>query len=71
MKSPAYTFKTVMAEFIVLSQVKHPRLIQFVKFYQTTTDWNFVLEYMPSGTLRHILIKYKENCWKYGESDRE
>lgn len=63
------TFRTVMSEFMVLSQVKHPRIVNLVTFYQTSVDWNFVLEYMSNGSLRDLLIQYKKNSWRLSESD--
>lgn len=64
-----YTFKTVSAEFMILSRVKHPRIVKLIKFYQTEDDWNFVLEHMKHGSLRHMLIKFKKNKWKFGQND--
>lgn len=64
-----YPFKTVIAEFLVLSKIKHPQILKMLTFFQTNTDWNFVLEYMPNGSLRHILVKFKNNKWKFGETD--
>lgn len=63
------TFKAVNAEFMILSQVKHPRIVKLIKFYQSKVDWNFVLEYMKNGSLRHMLIKFKKNQWKFGQAD--
>lgn len=68
-KDNIYTFKTVKAEFTILSRVKHPRIVKLIKFYQSKVDWNFLLEYMKNGSLRHMLIKFKKNKWKFGASD--
>lgn len=40
-----------------------------ITFYQTIKYWNFVLEYMKNGSLRHILLNYQENCWKFSKPD--
>lgn len=65
----SYTFKTVQAEFTILSQIKHPRIVKFITFYQTAIDYNFVLEYMINGSLRTMLDNFIKNQWKFGQSD--
>ena len=58
-----------MAEFMVLSQVKHPRIVNLITFYQTKNDWNFVLEYMKNGSLRCLMGYYKKNQYKLNQND--
>lgn len=62
-------FKTVKAELAILNQVKHPRIVRLITFYQTLVDWNFVLEYMQKGSLRSMLVRYQKNSWKFGQDD--
>ena len=64
-----YTFKTVSSEFQILSQMKHPRILKLITFFQTTQDWNFVLEHMKNGSLRDTFKKFKANKWKFGQTD--
>lgn len=67
--SGEFTFKSVIAEFEILTKVRHPRIVEFVKFFQTMEDWNFILEYCENGSLRGLMIKFEANRWKFGESD--
>lgn len=67
--SSTYSFQTVLAEFEILSNIKHPRILRMIDFYQTSTDFNFVLEYMENGNLRETFNQYLENNWKFGQDD--
>lgn len=64
-----YSYRSVMNEFVILSEINHPRVLKLAFFYQTSVDWNFVLEYMPNGSLRDLLQKFKKEKFKFNESD--
>lgn len=64
-----YAFKVVSSEFDILSQIKHPRILKMITFFQTDDAWNFVLEYMKNGSLRETFDKFKLNKWKFGQPD--
>ena len=59
----------VMSEYIVLSEINHPRVLRLVSFYQTKTHYSFVLDYMSNGSLRELISRYKKDRYKLGESD--
>nr|XP_040224034.2 serine/threonine-protein kinase Nek7-like [Anopheles coluzzii] len=53
--SPDYAYTAVLKEHTILSQLCHPRIIQYRGYYQTTTSWNIVLEYAERGNLATFL----------------
>lgn len=65
----SYSYKSVQAEYTILSQIKHPRIVRLVGFYQTCMDWNFLLEFMEKGSLRCLITRYNKNHWKLGQHD--
>lgn len=63
------SFRSVMSELLVLSKVKHPRIVKFVNFYQTSKDWNFIIEYMANGSLRDLLNSRRKMKKLIGQDD--
>ncbi|XP_052873847.1 serine/threonine-protein kinase Nek2 [Anopheles cruzii] len=53
--SPEYAYQAVLKEHTVLSQIYHPRIVQYIGYYQTATSWNIVLEYAERGNLASFL----------------
>ncbi|CRL07403.1 CLUMA_CG020376, isoform A [Clunio marinus] len=62
-------YKTVVSEWKILSNIKHPRIVKLVLFYQSKIDWNFLLEYVKHGSLRDIIRSFIVNSWKFGQGD--
>uniref|UniRef100_A0A182NHF7 non-specific serine/threonine protein kinase n=1 Tax=Anopheles dirus TaxID=7168 RepID=A0A182NHF7_9DIPT len=50
-----FTYKAVLKEHTILSQIHHPRIIQYRGYFQTSTSWNIVLEYAERGNLASFL----------------
>jgi len=59
----------VLTEFNILTKLKHPRIVQLIFFYQSKTSWNFILEYMQFGSLRHLMDNLISEKWKLGQKD--
>ncbi|CAO1432440.1 unnamed protein product [Diamesa tonsa] len=55
------TYKSVLTEFNILSKCKHPRIVKFIEFFNSTSNWNFIFEYMELGSLRNILNYHEGN----------
>ncbi|ETN64098.1 mitogen-activated protein kinase kinase kinase 7 [Anopheles darlingi] len=53
--SPDYAYQAVLKEHTILSQIYHPRIIQYFGYYQTVSSWNIVLEYAERGNLGTFL----------------
>lgn len=50
-------YKSVLTEFNILTKCKHPRIVKFIEFFNSASNWNFIFEYMELGSLRNILEK--------------
>uniref|UniRef100_A0A182JCE0 non-specific serine/threonine protein kinase n=1 Tax=Anopheles atroparvus TaxID=41427 RepID=A0A182JCE0_ANOAO len=53
--SPDYAYQAVLKEHTVLSQLNHPRIIQYFGYFQTPTSWNIMLEFADRGNLATFL----------------
>uniref|UniRef100_A0A182P9X6 non-specific serine/threonine protein kinase n=1 Tax=Anopheles epiroticus TaxID=199890 RepID=A0A182P9X6_9DIPT len=53
--SPDYAYKAVLKEHTILSQLSHPRIVQYLGYFQTTSSWNIVLEFAERGNLASFL----------------
>ncbi|XP_058120248.1 serine/threonine-protein kinase Nek5-like [Anopheles ziemanni] len=49
--SPEYAYQAVLKEHTILSQLNHPRIIQYFGYFQTATSWNIMLEFAERGNL--------------------
>ncbi|XP_049291606.1 serine/threonine-protein kinase Nek2-like isoform X2 [Anopheles funestus] len=53
--SPDYAYQAVLKEHHILSQIRHPRIIQYLGYFQTSDSWNIVLEFAERGSLAAFL----------------
>ncbi|XP_052894797.1 serine/threonine-protein kinase Nek6-like isoform X1 [Anopheles moucheti] len=53
--SPDYAYKAVLKEHMILSQISHPRIIQYLGYFQTSDSWNIMLEFAEHGSLAAFL----------------
>ncbi|XP_050076276.1 serine/threonine-protein kinase Nek7-like [Anopheles maculipalpis] len=49
--SSDYAYTAVLKEHTILSQIRHPRIIQYMGYFQTSSSWNIVLEFAERGNL--------------------
>lgn len=54
-------YKSVLTEFNILTKCKHPRIVKFIEFFNSTSNWNFIFEYMELGSFRNILDKHRKS----------
>lgn len=60
-----YTLLSIQREFLVLSNLNHPRLIRYLGFYQSTSSWNFILEFAELGNLGDCITTRKLENYNY------
>ncbi|XP_053674196.1 serine/threonine-protein kinase Nek7-like [Anopheles nili] len=58
--SPDYAYQAVVKEHTILSQMSHPRIIQYYGYFQTATSWNIVLEFAERGNLADFLERRRQ-----------
>ncbi|XP_035904624.1 serine/threonine-protein kinase Nek7-like [Anopheles stephensi] len=53
--SPDYAYTAVLKEHMILSRMNHPRIIQYLGYFQAASSWNIVLEFAERGNLATFL----------------
>ncbi|XP_020801763.1 CBL-interacting protein kinase 25 [Drosophila serrata] len=54
-RNPKTELRPIMEEVYIISQLRHPHIVQFLRSFNHAGTVNIVMEYVPNGTLRDVI----------------
>ncbi|KAH8245582.1 hypothetical protein KR032_012214 [Drosophila birchii] len=54
-RNPKTELRAIMEEVYIISQLRHPHIVQFLRSFNHAGTVNIVMEYVPNGTLRDVI----------------
>ncbi|ALC49156.1 png [Drosophila busckii] len=54
-KNPKSELALIKEEIYIMSQLRHPHIVQFIRSFEHAGTVNIVLEYAPNGTIRNVI----------------
>ncbi|EDW78320.1 uncharacterized protein Dwil_GK16236 [Drosophila willistoni] len=58
-KNPKAELALIKEEIYIISQLRHPNIVQFIRSFNHAGTVNIVMEYAPNGTLRNVIQQNK------------
>ncbi|KAH8388022.1 hypothetical protein KR093_011203 [Drosophila rubida] len=50
----------IKEEIYIISQLRHPHIVQFIRHFMHAGTVNIVMEYVPNGTMRNVIERMRE-----------
>ncbi|XP_017872535.1 PREDICTED: serine/threonine-protein kinase Nek8 [Drosophila arizonae] len=67
MRNPKNELRLIKEEIYIISQLRHPHIVQFIRSFMHSGTVNIVMEYAPNGTIRDVIHTVNQSNGRLGE----
>ncbi|XP_064538451.1 serine/threonine-protein kinase Nek3 [Drosophila montana] len=62
MRNPKSELALIKEEIYIISQLRHPHIVQFIRYFMHSGTVNIVMEYASNGTMRDVIQRTSQNA---------